>query len=64
MTRQLAYEIALESDSPDLTRKMREDALIRTLEHLIPTTRSPISELELFSVIEVICVKQRMLSRK
>lgn len=35
--RQLAYEVALESDSPDLTRKMREGALIRTLEHLIDT---------------------------
>lgn len=35
--RQLAYEVALESDTPDFTPKMREDALIRTLEHLIDT---------------------------
>jgi hypothetical protein len=31
----LAYEIALESDLPDLTRDMREEALIRTVTHLI-----------------------------
>ena len=31
----LAYEIALESDLPDLTRDMREEALIRTITHLI-----------------------------
>ena len=31
----LAYEVALESDSPDLTRRMREEALIRTVTHLI-----------------------------
>jgi hypothetical protein len=31
----LAYEVALESDSPDLTRRMREEALIRTITHLI-----------------------------
>ena len=31
----LAYEVALESDSPDFTRGMREDALIRTVTHLI-----------------------------
>ena len=31
----LAYEVALESDSPDLTRPMREEALIRTVTHLI-----------------------------
>jgi hypothetical protein len=32
---QLAYEVALESDSPDFTREMREEALIRTVTHLI-----------------------------
>jgi hypothetical protein len=32
---QLAYEVALESDSPDLTSGMREKALIRTIAHLI-----------------------------
>lgn len=32
---QLDYEIALESDLPDLTRSMREEALIRTVTHLI-----------------------------
>ena len=31
----LAYEVALESDLPDLTRSMREKALIRTVTHLI-----------------------------
>jgi hypothetical protein len=31
----LAYEVALESDTPDFTRRMREDALIRTVTHLI-----------------------------
>lgn len=31
----LAYEVALESDSPDLTRRMREEALIKTVTHLI-----------------------------
>lgn len=31
----LAYEVALESDEPDFTRGMREEALIRTLTHLI-----------------------------
>jgi hypothetical protein len=31
----LAYEVALESDEPDFTRRMREEALIRTLTHLI-----------------------------
>ncbi|MGD0241883.1 MAG: hypothetical protein ABSB59_16370 [Streptosporangiaceae bacterium] len=30
----LAYEVALESDSPDFTRAMREDALIRTVTHM------------------------------
>lgn len=34
---QLAYEVALESDEPDITRAMREDALIRTITHLIDT---------------------------
>jgi hypothetical protein len=32
---QLTYEVALESDSPDTTRQMRENALIRTITHLI-----------------------------
>ncbi len=31
----LAYEVALESDSPDFTRQMREEALIRAVTHLI-----------------------------
>lgn len=31
----LAYEVALESDSPDITRHMREEALIRTITHLV-----------------------------
>ena len=31
----LAYEVALESDSPDFTRRMREEALIRAITHLI-----------------------------
>ncbi len=31
----LAYEVALESDTPDFTRRMREEALIRTVTHLI-----------------------------
>ncbi len=31
----LAYEIAIESDLPDLTRRFREDALMRTVTHLI-----------------------------
>jgi hypothetical protein len=31
----LAYEVALESDSPDVTKHMREEALIRTITHLI-----------------------------
>jgi hypothetical protein len=30
----LAYEVALESDEPDFTRGMREEALIRTVTHL------------------------------
>jgi hypothetical protein len=33
----LTYEVALESDSPDFTRSMREEALIRTIEHTIDT---------------------------
>lgn len=31
----LAYEVALESDSPDFTRSMREEALLRTITHLV-----------------------------
>jgi len=31
----LAYEVALESDSPSFTRPIREDALIRTVMHMI-----------------------------
>jgi len=31
----LVYEVALESDSPDFTRSMREDGLIRTVTHLV-----------------------------
>jgi hypothetical protein len=30
----LAYEVALESDSPDFTPRMRQEALIRTITHL------------------------------
>ena len=33
----LSYEVALESDTPDTTRRMREDALIRTVAHLVDT---------------------------
>ena len=33
----LAYEVALETNTPDFTRKMREDALIRAVTHLIDT---------------------------
>jgi hypothetical protein len=33
----LAYEVALESDTPDTTRRMREDALIRAITHLVET---------------------------
>jgi hypothetical protein len=33
----LTYEVALESDSPDFTRQLREEALIRTITHLIDT---------------------------
>ena len=31
----LAYEVALQSDLPDLNRSMREEALIRAVTHLI-----------------------------
>jgi hypothetical protein len=31
----LVYEVGLESDLPDFTRAMREEALIRTVTHLI-----------------------------
>ena len=31
----LAYEVALESDSADFTRKMREEALIRAITYLL-----------------------------
>lgn len=31
----LAYEVAIESDLPDLTRRFREDALMRAVTHLI-----------------------------
>ena len=33
----LGYQVALASDSLDITRHMREDALIRTITHLIDT---------------------------
>lgn len=33
----LAYDVGLESDTPDFTRQMREDALIRAIIHLIDT---------------------------
>ena len=33
----LTYEVALESDSPDFTRRLREEALIRTITHLVDT---------------------------
>jgi len=32
---QLAYEVALESDTPDFTRQMREEGLIRAIMHLV-----------------------------
>lgn len=35
----LAYEVALESDIPDVTRPMREEALIRAITHLVDTHR-------------------------
>jgi hypothetical protein len=34
---QLAYEVALESDTPDFTRDMREDALIRSITYMVDT---------------------------
>ena len=33
----LSYEVALESDEPDFSRDMREEALIRTVTYLIDT---------------------------
>jgi hypothetical protein len=33
----LVYEVALEADSPEFTRQMREEGLIRTITHLIDT---------------------------
>jgi hypothetical protein len=33
----LAYEVALESDLPDMTRQLREEALIRAITHLADT---------------------------
>jgi hypothetical protein len=33
----LAYEVALESDVPDFTRQMREEAVIRAITHLVDT---------------------------
>jgi len=33
----LIYEVALESDTPDYTREMREEGLIRAVTHLIET---------------------------
>ena len=33
----LAYEVALESDSPDTTAQMRQEALITTITHLVDT---------------------------
>jgi hypothetical protein len=33
----LAYEVALDSDRPDYTRQLREEALITTVTHLIDT---------------------------
>ena len=33
----LAYEVGLESDTPDFTRQMREEGLIRTVTHLVET---------------------------
>ena len=35
--RRLAYEVALESDLPDITRQMREEALMRAITHLTDT---------------------------
>ena len=33
----LSYQVALQSDTPDFTRQMREDALIRAIIHMIDT---------------------------
>jgi hypothetical protein len=33
----LSYEVALESDMPDVTRSRREEALIRAITHLVDT---------------------------
>jgi hypothetical protein len=33
----LTFEVALESDTPDFTRQMREGGLIRTITHMIET---------------------------
>ena len=33
----LVYDLALEIDSPDFTRHLREEALIRTITHLVDT---------------------------
>jgi len=33
----LVYEVALDSDIPDITRSMREEGLIKTITHLIDT---------------------------
>jgi hypothetical protein len=33
----LTYEVALESDEPDLTRQLREEGLIRAITHFIDT---------------------------
>jgi hypothetical protein len=33
----LAYDVALASDSPDITRRMREEALIRAITHMVDT---------------------------
>jgi hypothetical protein len=33
----LVYEVALEADSPEFSLQMRQDALIRTITHLIDT---------------------------
>jgi hypothetical protein len=34
---ELAFQVALDSDSPDNTRKMREDGLLRTVTYLVDT---------------------------
>jgi hypothetical protein len=33
----LAYEVGLQADTPDFTRNMREDGLIRAITHLVDT---------------------------